>query len=106
MSTTTDAGSIVEAAGAGESPVPSSIDHTERQILVRVQRGGILIEETELRYQLERKDNHPLARADELLDVLAEIEAQGLIEAELCFRLTPEGRARLGELDATGSAER
>jgi hypothetical protein len=79
---------------------------TERQILVRVDRGGIHIGERELRYQLERKDNHPFARADELLDVLAEIEARGLIEAELCFRLTSEGRARLAERDAGGGRER
>jgi hypothetical protein len=39
--------------------------------------------------------------------VLAEIEARGLIEAELCFRLTGEGRARLAEIDdADGRAER
>jgi hypothetical protein len=78
---------------------------TERQILVRVARGGMLIGERELRYQLERKDSHPLARADELLDVLAEIEAGGLIEAELCFRLTPQGRKRLAETDAGGGCE-
>ena len=78
-----------------------------RQILLRIQRGGIHIGEGELRYQLERKDNHPLARADELLDVLAEIEARGMLEAELCFCLTAEGRARLAELDdPEGRAER
>jgi hypothetical protein len=106
MSTTTDAGLIAGATGAAKASVLWSIDPWERQILVRVQRGGILIRERELRYQLERKDNHSLAHADELLDVLAELEAQGLIEAELRFRLTAEGRARLGELDASGSAER
>jgi hypothetical protein len=57
--------------------------------------------------ELERKDNHPLAQADELLDVLAEIEARGLLEAELCVRLTAEARARLAELDdPDGRAER
>jgi hypothetical protein len=84
-----------------------TVDATERQILVRVDRGGILIGEGELRYQLERKDNHPLAREDELLDVLAGIEARGLLEAELCFRLTAGGCARLAELDeGDGRAER
>jgi hypothetical protein len=78
----------------------------DQRILLRVARGGILIGERELRYQLERKDNHPLAQADELLDVLAEIEARGLIEAELCFRLTPQGRERLAERDADGGCER
>jgi hypothetical protein len=71
---------------------------TERQILVRVDRA-VRIGEAELRYQLDRKDDHPLAREDELLDVLAELEQHGLVEAELCFRLTPEGRARLDEHD-------
>jgi hypothetical protein len=78
----------------------------DQRILVRVARGGIHIGEGELRYQLERKDNHPLAQADELLDVLADLEARGLIEAELCFRLTPEGRKRLAECDAGGGCER
>jgi hypothetical protein len=82
------------------------VDAAERQILVRVDRGGILIGEGELRYQLQHKDNHPLAEADELLDVLAEIEARGLLDAELCFRLTPDGRARLAEPDTSGRAER
>jgi hypothetical protein len=66
----------------------------ERQILHRVDRA-VRIGEGELRYQLDRKDQHPLAREDELLDVLAELEALGLVEAELCFRLTPEGRVWL-----------
>ena len=73
------------------SRVPAERD---RQILVRVDRA-VRIGEGELRYQLERKDHHPLAREDELLDVLADLEALGLVEAELYFRLTPEGRARL-----------
>jgi hypothetical protein len=85
---------------------PAGADTTERQILVRVQRGGILIGERELRYQLERKDSHPLAQADELLDVLAEIEARGLVEAELCFRLTAEGRVRLAAVGSGGGCGR
>jgi hypothetical protein len=85
----------------------AAVDGAERQILLRVDRGGILIGERELRYQLACKDNHPLAQAPELLDVLAELEARGLIEAELCFRLTSHGRARLAELvDDGGRAER
>jgi hypothetical protein len=75
----------------------SPADAGERQILVRVDRGGIHIGERELRYQLERKDAHPLARADELLDVLADLEARGLLEAELFFRLTAGGREQLAE---------
>ena len=60
---------------------------------------------SELRYQLDRKDDHPLAQADELLDVLADLEQHGLVESELCFRLTAEGRARLAGL-ADGRWER
>jgi excisionase family DNA binding protein len=75
----------------------SAVDAKERQILTRVDRGGILIGERELRYQLERKDNDPLAREDGLLDVLAELEQHGLVEAELCFRLTPDGRECLAQ---------
>jgi DNA-binding transcriptional MerR regulator len=83
-----------------------TIDVGERQILVRVERGGILIGERELRYQLERKDSHLLAQSDELLDVLAEIEARGLIEAELCFRLTARGRELLAEPEPERGCER
>lgn len=79
--------SVRPAAGA---------DATERQILVRVDRA-IQIGEGELRYQLERKDAHPLAREPALLDVLAELEDRGLIVSELCFRLTAVGRQRLAE---------
>jgi hypothetical protein len=76
----------------------------ECQILHRVDRA-VLIGERELRYQLDRKDDHPLAQADELLDVLADLEQQGLVESELCFRLTPEGRTRLA-VPADGRWER
>jgi hypothetical protein len=108
MSTATDCvGMVAGATGSGKGSVLWSLDPPDPQILVRIQRGGIHIGEGELRYQLQRKDNHPLAREDELLDVLAEIEARGLLEAELCFRLTKEGGARLAELDdADGRAGR
>jgi hypothetical protein len=71
---------------------------TERQILVRVDRA-VRIGEAELRYQLDHKDDHPLACSEELLDVLAELEQHGLVEAELCFRLTTAGRERLTQDD-------
>jgi hypothetical protein len=99
MSTTPSAPVLragVTGSGKGSvlwSRVPAE---TERQILVRVDHA-VRIGEAELRYQLERKDSHPLAREDELLDVLADLEALGLVEAELCFRLTPEGRTRLAQ---------
>jgi len=72
-------------------------DTTDHLILLRVDRA-VRVEERELRYQLQRKDQHPLAAADELLDVLAELEEQGLVESELCFRLTARGRERLAGL--------
>jgi hypothetical protein len=100
MSTATSSvGPVSGATGSGKASVlwsaPASLDVGEQQILVRVDRGGIHIGEGELRYQLERKDAHPLARADELLDVLADLEARGLLQAELCFRLTARGREQL-----------
>jgi len=94
MSTVTDERLVAGATGSGKASVLWWIDRAERQILHRVDRA-VKIGEGELRYQLDRKDHHPLAQADELLDVLADLEALGLVEAELCFRLTAEGRARL-----------
>ena len=67
---------------------------TVRQILRRVDRA-INIGERELRYQLASKHDHPLANSTELLLVLAELEELGLVEAELCFKLTDQGRQRL-----------
>ena len=71
----------------------------ERQILHRVDRA-VKVGERELRYQLDRKDHQPLAHAEELLDVLAELEAQGLVESDRCFRLTGAGGARFAALVA------
>jgi hypothetical protein len=109
--TTRGASPVAGDTGSGKGSVlwswPAAMEAAERQILLGVDRGGILIAERELRYQLARKDKHPLAQADKLLDVLAEFEARGLIEAELCFGLTSQGRARLAELvDDGGRAER
>jgi hypothetical protein len=74
---------------------------TERQILLRVDRG-VRVGEAELRYQLDRKDDHPLAHEPGLLDVLAELQDQGLVESERCFWLTAAGRARLADLREAG----
>jgi hypothetical protein len=70
----------------------------ERQVLTRIEHGGMHVSELELRYQLEHKDEHVLALAPELLDVLAALEQRALIESELCFRLTPRGHQRLAQL--------
>jgi hypothetical protein len=79
--------------------LPDAVAGAEHPVLRRIDRGGIHAGESELRYQLERKDRHPLARAPELLDVLAELEDRALITSELCLRLTAAGRRRLAELD-------
>ena len=78
---------------------PPDTKLAERQILLRVDRA-VKVGERELRYQLDRKDDQPLAHAEELLDVLADLEAQGLVESERCFRLTGAGRARFAALVA------
>jgi hypothetical protein len=90
------------SAGVVSTGAAGAVGVGDERILLRVARGGIHIGERELRYQLQRKDNHPLAQAEELLDVLADLEAQRLVEAELCFRLTAAGRERLAERDAGG----
>jgi hypothetical protein len=89
-----------------ESPTPAAgaVVAGDEQILRRFARGGIHIAERELRHQLERKDNHPLAQEDELLDVLAQMKERGLIEAEMCFRLTRQGRVVLAGPGASGRA--
>jgi hypothetical protein len=76
-------------------PAADPISAEDRQILVRIERGGLSICEAELRYQLETKDTHPLAGDPELLDLLAELEKRGLIESALHFRLTVRGRGEL-----------
>jgi hypothetical protein len=84
-------GDVVMASSTG---MDGQVSASERQILNRID-GGINCPESELRYQLDRKDQHPLARDELLLDVLAELEERGLIESELYFRVTDRGRAEL-----------
>jgi len=72
-------------------------DATDDLILRRVDRA-VRVGECELRYQLEHRDEHPLAQADELLDVLVQLEVEGLVESEWTFRLTASGRERLAVL--------
>ena len=94
---------LVTRPGANGEPVSARAPRptrpasspAERQILVRIEQGGLAICEAQLRYQLETKDEHPLAGRLELLDVLAELEQRGLIESALHFRLTARGRAEL-----------
>jgi hypothetical protein len=62
----------------------------QQEILARIDRG-VQICEAELRYKLRwhEHDHGPL------LELLDELERQGLIESALHFRLTDHGRARL-----------
>lgn len=63
--------------------------HTEREVLTRIARGGLLICETELRYQLQR---HGMDLAA-LPGLLADLQQRGLIESETHYRLTAAGAA-------------
>ncbi|MGH9273976.1 MAG: hypothetical protein ACRDZU_04945 [Acidimicrobiales bacterium] len=94
---------IAGVTGSGKASAGGSLSPagTTRQILQRVDRA-IHIGERELRYQLAHKHEHPLADSAELLFVLAELEELGLVEAELCFRLTDQGRRRLKPPDDDG----
>jgi hypothetical protein len=74
--------------------VNGPVSVSERQILIRID-GGIKTPEEELRYQLDRKDQHPLANDETLIDVLADLEARGLIRSMLYFVLTDRGKAEL-----------
>jgi hypothetical protein len=105
MSTATDNGQGAGTTDAGKASVLGSTERGDRQILVRVDRA-VRVGERELRYQLACKDDHRLAREPELLDVLAELDERGLVESELCFRLTAEGRALLGAPCTSGRAAR
>jgi len=57
-----------------------------------------------VRAQIHPLAEHPLAHEPGLLDVLADLEARGLVERELSFRLTREGRERLAGLADSSTA--
>ncbi len=80
--------SAITAAALGHGTAPGTRE-PQREILTRIACGGLLICETELRYQLARDGHH----GPELLDLLAELQQQGLIESEIHYRLTQEGAA-------------
>jgi hypothetical protein len=65
----------------------------EREILARIDRAGLHICEAELRHTLRWDERN----RGSLLDLMAELEATGLIESALHFRLTDQGRAQLPE---------
>jgi hypothetical protein len=63
----------------------------EQEILARIDRAGLQICEAELRYKLRWDDQEH----GSLLELLDELEREGLIESALHFRLTDRGRAQL-----------
>jgi hypothetical protein len=62
-----------------------------REILARIDRAGLHVCEAELRYKLRWEER----TSGCLLELLDELEQQGLIESAVHFRLTDEGRAQL-----------
>jgi len=60
---------------------------TERDVLTRIARGGLLISQEELYYQLQRHGVNP-GRTPALL---ADLQQRGLIESQTHYRLTPSG---------------
>jgi hypothetical protein len=69
---------------AGRTIPPAQLD---TDVLTRIARGGLLISEAELSYQLARR-GHDLAT---LPGLLAGLEDRGLIESAVHYRLTPAG---------------
>ena len=78
----------VVAIETRQRQVPAEL---EREILARVDRAGLHICEAELRYKLRWDDQ----KRGLLLQLLDDLESQGLIESALHFRLTDRGRAQL-----------
>jgi hypothetical protein len=62
----------------------------EREILARVDRAGLHICEAELRYKLRWEER----KHGSLLELMDELERQGLIERAIHYRLTEHGRAQ------------
>ena len=73
-----------------QPPVPVEL---EQEILARIDRAGLNVCEAELRYKLRWNER----RHGSLLELLDDLERQGLIESALHFRLTERGRALLPE---------
>lgn len=69
-------------------PVPAAL---QREILIRIDRAGLHVCEGELRYKLRWEER----KHGSLLELLDELESQGLVESAIHFRLTDQGRAQL-----------
>jgi len=65
----------------------------EREILARIDRGGLQICEAELRRTLRWEER----KHSSLLELLDELERRGLIESALHLRLTEHGRGQLAD---------
>jgi hypothetical protein len=63
----------------------------EQEILARIDRAGLHACEAELRYKLRWDER----RHGSLLELLDELERQGLVESAIHFRLTAHGRSQL-----------
>jgi DNA-binding PadR family transcriptional regulator len=78
------------ALATKELRIPAEL---EQEILARIDRAGLHICEAELRYKLRWDER----TRGSLLELLDELEQQGLIESAIHFRLTEQGRAELPE---------
>jgi DNA-binding PadR family transcriptional regulator len=65
----------------------------EQEILARIDRAGLHVCEAELRHKLRWDERN----RGSLLELLDELEQQGLIQSAIHFRLTEHGRAELPE---------
>jgi len=70
-----------------QPPVPAEL---EREVLARIDRA-LLVCEAELRYKLHWDEQEH----GSLLELLDDLERNGLIESAIHFRLTERGRAHL-----------
>ncbi len=79
---------MTAVAIATKRQVPAEL---EREILARIDRAGLRVCEAELRYKLRWEER----QHGSLLELMDELERQGLIESAIHFRLTEHGRAQL-----------
>ncbi len=73
---------------------------SQREILTRIARGGLLISEEELCYQIQRHGIDVRV----LPDLLGDLQQRGLIESQTHYRLTPSGAALVPTADRPAPA--
>lgn len=73
------------------------IDPDDRLVLEKIAAGGFRTNDDEVHYQLARRTRAPMPALEvaELLEIIAELEAAGLVATALEIRLTDAGRAEL-----------